>query len=105
MAWYKIGRTMHSSKEMHAHSGEFMDIAVPTAFTAIGGYVLFRLIDILPFFMVHTTTAKLVYVFAGFFLLCIGYAYRKAIAALVLFAFFGMILLIAGGAFWPWLMA
>lgn len=35
MTWDKIGRTMHSSKEMHVHRGEFIDIAVPTAFTPL----------------------------------------------------------------------
>jgi hypothetical protein len=37
-------------------------------------------------------------------LFCVGSAYRKLIAALILLTFFGTILLIADGAFWTgWL--
>lgn len=105
MAWYKIGNTIYSEEEMHARSNEFMDIAVPSAFTAIGVYLLVCTMGVLPYFVVHATTAKLIYVVVGFFLFIIGYRYRKLIVTLVALALLGMFLWTAGGAFRNWLMA
>lgn len=105
MAWYKIGNTIYSEKEMHALSNELLDVAVPCVFTAIGVYILVCTMGVLPYFVVHTTAAKLIYVVVGFFLFIIGYRYRKLIMTLVALALLGMFLWTGGGAFRNWLMA
>lgn len=105
MAWYKVGNTIYSEEEMHAHNSELLGVAVPSVFTAIGVYILVCTMGVLPYFVVHATTAKLIYVVVGFFLFIIGYRYRKLIVTLVALALLGMFLWTLGGAFWHWLMA
>ena len=103
MGWYKIGNRILSGEEMYAKSGEFLDMAVPSVVTGIGIWILTSVLPVFHFFVVHTTTTKLIYVVCGFTIFVISYAYRKFIAMLGVIAFFGMILFFAGGAFLKWL--
>jgi hypothetical protein len=104
MGWYKIGNRILSDEEMHAKSGEFLDMAVPSLVTAISVWVLTIVLPTFHFFVVHTTTTKLIYVVCGFTVFVLSYAYRKFIAMLGVIAFIGMILLLAGMAFLQWMM-
>jgi len=104
MGWHKLGNRIVSDAEMHKASGEFLDVAVPSIVTGIGVWLLTCLLQNYHFFIVHTTTTKLIYVVLGFTIFMFSYAYRMLIVALAVMAFFGMILFIAGAAFLGWLL-
>ncbi|WP_343728335.1 hypothetical protein [Duganella sp.] len=102
MGWYKIGDRILSDREMNAVSGGFLDMAIPCIVTAVGVWLLTMLLPKVHFFVVHTTTTKLIYVVCGFTVFVASYAYRKLIAALGVIAFFGLILFCLGMAFLEW---
>lgn len=102
MAWYKIGNKILSETEMNASSSEFLDMAIPSIVTGISVWLLTMLLPKLNFFVVHTTTTKLIYVVCGFTIFVVSYAYRMLIAALGVIAFFGFILFCVGMAFLEW---
>lgn len=104
MGWYKIGNRILTDEEMYAESGAFLDIAVPSVVTGIGVWILTGVLPTFHFFVVHTTTTKLIYVLCGFTIFVMSYAYRKLIVMLGVVAFIGMILLLAGMAFFEWVM-
>ncbi|HJV87892.1 MAG TPA: hypothetical protein VJ698_20645 [Noviherbaspirillum sp.] len=83
-------------------SGEFLDMAIPSIVTGIGVWLLTMLLPRFHFFVVHTTTTKLIYVGCGFAIFVMSYAYRKLIAVLGVIAFFGLILFCVGMAFLEW---
>jgi len=102
MGWHILGNRILSDKEMHAKSGEFLDIVVPSVPTGIAVWLLTELLPKFYFFVVHTTTTKLTYVGVGIVVFLMSYAHRKLIAALGVIAFFGFILFCAGMAFLEW---
>lgn len=104
MVWYKIGNRILSDAEMHAESGTFLDVAVPSLVTAIGIWMLSHILSTVHFFVVHTTTTKLIYVALGFTIFVLSYAYRKLIVALGMITFFGFVLFCGGMAFLGWVL-
>jgi len=88
---------------MHASSGDFLNVAIPAITTAIGVWLLTSFLPQYHFFVVHTTTTKLIYVSLGFVLFMLSFVYRKLIVGVVVIAFFGMLAIIAGTAFLAWL--
>ncbi|MTV41938.1 hypothetical protein [Duganella radicis] len=102
MGWHILGNRILSDKEMHAKSGEFLDIAVPSVPTGIIVWILTEFLPKFHFFVVHTTTTKLIYVGVGIIAFLMCYAYRKLIATLAVIAFFGFILFCAGMTFLEW---
>lgn len=105
MAFHKIGDSYYTDAEIQDRFGGAADLLVPTVVTAIGVLLLYQWIGHKAYFLVHTTTAKLIYVFSGLILFGLGYAYRGVIVMTVIMLFsFGMF---AGmvALFWQWLMA
>lgn len=103
MGWYKIGNRILSEREMHATSGSFLDIVVPSIVTGICVWPLTNFLPKFQFFVAHTATAKLIYVVCGIFVFVISYAYRKFIVTLCVISFFVTILLLSGIAFLGWI--
>jgi hypothetical protein len=72
-----------------------VDICLPGFLTYMGVTTLSAALEQYHFFVVHTTTAKLIYIMTGLFVFSIGYALRRFIIvmgflAIVCFILFGM---------------
>ncbi|WP_409268560.1 hypothetical protein [Massilia sp. BHUDP2] len=104
MGWYKVGNRILSDAEMQGKSGELLDVAVPSVVTGISIWMLSHLLSTVHFFVVHTTTTKLIYVVSGFAVFLLSYAYRKVIVAMGVIAFFGFIVILVGAAFLEWVL-
>lgn len=104
MGWYKVGNRILSDEEMYAESGTFLDVLVPSLATGICLWMLSYILSAVPFFVLHTTTTKLIYVVFGFSVFLLSYAYRKLIVALGVIAFFGLVLICIGLAFLGWIL-
>lgn len=104
MAFHRVGNSIYSDEELRSRNEEIISILVPAAVTAIGIFYLHAALSLLPFFVVHTTMAKLIYVFTGLSLFCIGYALRRLIVSIVVLAIGGTIFTLCGMGIWQWLM-
>ncbi len=104
MAFHRIGNSIYSDDELRGKNEEMISIIVPTAVTAIIVYYLYSTLSTLPFFVEHTTTAKLLYVFTGLTTFCISFTLRKLIVSLVVLGVMGAILALCGMGVWQWLM-
>lgn len=109
MAWHKIGSSYYSDAEVRAEGTNLfqflLDICLPGFITYLGVTALAALLEHYRFFLVHTTTAKLIYIVAGILIFCIGYACRKLIVMLVFMAIVGTMLFGMLGDFFHWMMA
>lgn len=104
MAFHRVGNSIYSDDELRSRNEENIAILVPLVVTAVGIYYFHSALSALPFFMLHTTTAKLIYVVVGLGLFCIAHALRKLIVSLVVLAIGGTILTLSGIGIWQWLM-
>ncbi|ATQ74200.1 hypothetical protein CR152_06575 [Massilia violaceinigra] len=104
MAFHRIGNSIYSDDELRGQNEELVSILVPGTVTALAIYYLHGALSLLPFFVVHTTTAKLIYVFTGLTLFCISYALRKLIVCLAFLAIAGTIFSLVCMGIWQWLM-
>lgn len=104
MAFHRIGDSIYSDDELRGQNEELVSILVPSAVTAIAIYYLHGALSLLTFFVVHTTMAKLIYVFVGLTIFCISYTLRKLIVCLIFFAIGGTIFTLVGMGIWQWLM-
>ena len=104
MAFHRVGNSTYSDEELRNRNEDLISILVPMAVTAIGIHYLHAVLSRLPFFVVHTTTAKLIYVFTGLTLFCIGHTFRRLIVSLLVLALGGTILALCGMGIWQWLM-
>lgn len=62
MALRRIGNSIYSDEEICSRNVDHMSILIPAVVTTIALYYLHRFLSGVPFFVVHTTTAKLIYV-------------------------------------------
>jgi len=103
MAWHKIGDSFYSTKEVNAHEDAklltfaLMDIGIPGAITYFCISPLISYLDSLSFFVVHTTSAKILYIVSGLLVFSIAYAIRKLV---VFVAFILLCTGIAGAVLW-----
>lgn len=104
MAFHRIGNSIYSDDELRGRNEETVAVLVPAAITAIAIYYLHGALSPLPFFVVHTTTAKLIYVFTGLAVFCLSYILRKLIVSLVVLAVAGTIFVLCAMGVWQWLM-
>ncbi|MDP3670349.1 MAG: hypothetical protein Q8R69_11750 [Telluria sp.] len=109
MAWYKVGNAYHSDAEHRQGGAELfhflVDVCLPGFITYLGVLALATFLEHYRFFLVHTTTAKLIYIVAGLIIFCIGYACRKYIILLAVVGVVGTIVFGVFGDFFHWLMA
>jgi len=82
-----------------------VDICLPAFLTYLGVTALSNLLGHYHFFVVHTTTVKLIDIVAGLFIFSIGYACRIVIIALALLAIVGAFAFGMSVDFFHWLMA
>lgn len=105
MAFHRIGDSVYSDEELRAHNESTMNILVPAVVTAIGIYFLHGWLSPMAYFMVHTTTEKVIYLVSGLILFCLGYTFRKLIVALVALLVVVGIFFLMGAIIWQWLSA
>ena len=109
MAWHKIGNSYYSDEEMRSSGTDLyhilVDIGLPGLLTYLGVKALSTFMEHYNFFVVHTTTAKLIYIVAGLFIFCIGYSLRHFVIAMTFLAFVGVFLLAIFADFFHWLIA
>ena len=108
MAWHKVGNSYYSDRELRTQGNEILvflvDICLPGFLTYLGVTVLSTLMSHYHFFIVHTTTTKLIDIIAGLFIFSIGYAFRMYVIALAFMALVGAIVLGMSVDFFHWLM-
>lgn len=104
MAFHRIGNSIYTDDELRGKNDEMISIIVPAALTAIVVYSLHSFLSSLPFFVVHTTAGKLLYVLTGLTTFCISYTLRKLIVSLIFLGVMGTILALCGMGVWQWLM-
>ena len=69
-----------------------VDIGLPSLVTYFSVTTLSAWLEHYQFFVVHTTTAKLIYIVAGLFTFSVGYALRKFVIIMGFLAIVGFIL-------------
>jgi hypothetical protein len=109
MAWHKVGRSYLSDDEMRTQGNQvwsvLVDIVLPGFLTYLGVKALSTALEYYHFFMVHTTTTKLINIVAGLIIFCIAHTYRNLIVALAFLAVVGVIALGMFAEFFHWLFA
>lgn len=104
MAFHRVGNSIYSDEELRSRNEEIVTIVIPLVLAAGGVYYLYGILSVTAFFIVHTTTAKLLYVVTGITLFCVGYVFRKLIITMIVLAVMLAILGITGFAFFEWLL-
>lgn len=105
MAYHRIGDSFYSDQELRARNESLMDFLIPALVTGIGIYWLHGWLSPMAFFVLHTTVAKVIYVFTGLCLFCVGHTYRKVILAIVSLLFAIGVFVVMVAAAWQWLTA
>lgn len=107
MPWHKIGNRIYSDAEMRAESTNLfhflVDFGLPCFIGYMGATTLFGVLDDFQFFLVHTTTAKLICIAAGLLVFGVIYALRKLIIMTAFLAFVGLVVLGISADFFSWL--
>lgn len=107
MAWHRIGDSFYSDKEINARNSHVMqlllDIGLPSLATYWAVNFVVWLIGSSVFFMAHTTTAKLIYIFTGIFVFLATYALRYIIFSIIFIGVVGCLVLAALVGFYQWL--
>ncbi len=107
MAWHKVGNSYLNDAEIRAESTTIfhllVDLGLPSLITYFGVTTLSAWLEHYQFFVVHTTTAKLIYIVAGVFIFSIGYALRKFVIVMGFLAVIGFILFGMSVDFFHWL--
>lgn len=83
MAFHRVGNSYYTDDELRSNASATLDLLVPSALTGICIYWLHKYMEVMPFFMEHTTTAKIIYIVTGLTLFSFGYIYRKMILLFV----------------------
>lgn len=104
MAFHRIGNSIYSDDELRSRHEETVAVLVPAAVTAVAIYYLYGALSSLPFFALHTTVAKLIYVSTGLAIFCLSYVLRKLIVSLIVLAVAGTIFTLCAMGLWQWLM-
>lgn len=109
MAWHKIHNAYYSDSERNAMGrsmfGILVDLGLPALCTYFGVTQLSAALEQnYSFFVVHTTTAKLLYILTGIVIFSATYSFRKRIIFLSFLAVAGTILVGVGMSFLGWLM-
>lgn len=105
MAFHRIGNSIYSDDEIRGRSEETMSIVIPAIVTAVAVYYLHGYLSGVSYFVVHTTTAKLIYVLLGLTVFCVSHIYHRVIAVVVVLAIGGTLMTLSGMALWHWLKA
>lgn len=82
-----------------------MSIVIPAIGTAVAVYYLHGYLSGVSYFVVHTTTAKLIYVLLGLTVFCMAHIYQRLIAVVVALAIGGILMTLSGMALCHWLKA
>ncbi|WP_426339724.1 hypothetical protein ACN9MZ_26085 [Pseudoduganella sp. S-14] len=107
MAWHKIGNSYYSDAEVRAQSANLfqflLDVGLPGFIAYSGGAALFRALAHYQFFLVHSTTSKLICIMAGFLIFGVVYSLRKMLIVLTFLSFIGLVFLGVSMEFFHWL--
>jgi hypothetical protein len=108
MAWHKIGNSYYSTAERRVLGNELLqlltDLCLPGYLTYLAVSSFAHLLEShYNFFVVHTTTAKLLYILTGLVSFCAAYTLRYLIILLALTGFVGAVLFGISVDFFHWL--
>jgi hypothetical protein len=109
MAWHRIGNSFYSDAERRAIGQDWfnllVDVGLPALFTYYGVTWLATIVERqLYFFVIHTASAKLLYIVTGVTIFCITYTVRRFILGVGVLALGGLILWGVGSSFFTWLL-
>lgn len=109
MAWHKIGNSYYSDAEVRTQTRSlfqfFVDCGLPGFIAYSGASALFGLLAHYQFFLLHSTTSKLICIAVGILIFGIVYSLRKLLIVLAFLSFIGVCILGVSMEFFHWLNA